>query len=265
MVKPAIYRIVSVSKKTGKTKLITLLAKELMAQGVEVAVIKHSVKGIDLKGKDTSRYASAGVKKIVFVSPRETVLFIKQGDESLNSALALLEPLYPIILVEGFKSEREGKIIGLISSTNDVRYYLDYKESIIALVCTSIGIAQEIKDTLYTITQKVFIGINKRTARLLAKIIVEDAIKYVHSQLPKLDCGHCGYATCMNYARALVLSLTREPCPQRLNVVLRVDKKDIPLGPYPKRIFMNVIQALINTLKGVPKDYKEVEVKISKD
>jgi len=256
--RPTVYRIVSLSRRAGKTKLITLLASELLKQGISVAVVKHSMKGVDLRGKDTDRYTSAGVKRIVFVSPSELVLFLKYESTSLDRALSILGYSSPIVLVEGFKSESLGKIIGIVTSVDDVNYYLKCGESILALVCTSSDLTSKLKSKF----PRVYTGFSKSTIRNLVELVVGDTVEYVCSQLPGLNCGYCGYSTCREYARAYVFQSVRKLCPHIVDVVLRVNGESIPLGPYPKSVIVNVLRALVNTLKGVPENYRSIELRV---
>ena len=259
MFKPAIYRVVSLGRKAGKTKLIVMLAEELLKSGVRVAVIKHSTKGIDLRSKDTNRYASAGIRKIVFISPKETVLLLKYGVEDLNIALSLLGTDVPIILVEGFKNIREGKAIGIVSTQDDVNYYLSSNDTFLAIICTDSDQLERLKGKF----SNVYLGLNRDNAKNIAQLIIDDALHSILSQLPGLNCGYCGFSTCRGYAKAYLYQLTLNPCPRMLDVVLRVNGAHIPLSPYPKRVITTMLCAFINTLKGVPKDYKVIEVKIN--
>lgn len=258
MFKPAVYRIVSLSRRAGKTKLITLLASELLKRGVSIAVVKHSIKAIDLKGKDTDRYTSAGVRRIVFISPSELVLFLKYESTSLDRALSILGYNTPIVLVEGFKSESLGKIIGIITSVDDVDYYLKCRENVLALVCTNGNLVSKLESRF----PRVYTDFSKSTVRDLVELVVNDTVEYICSQLPGLNCGYCGYSTCLDYARAYVFKSVRELCPRIVDVILRVNGTSIPLGPYPKSIIVNVLRALVNTLKGVPENYKSIELKV---
>ena len=48
-------------------------------------------------------------------------------------------------------------------------------------------------------------------------------------------------------------------------VEIRIDGKDIPVNRYVKDVFLKVIVALVSTLKGVPEDWSEIEIKIVRE
>ena len=60
---------------SGKTTLIEKIVKQLSAEGVRVATIKHDVHGlqIDMPNKDSYRYSAAGASISVVSSPDMTV------------------------------------------------------------------------------------------------------------------------------------------------------------------------------------------------
>ncbi|MBE8538740.1 hypothetical protein [Geoglobus acetivorans] len=48
-------------------------------------------------------------------------------------------------------------------------------------------------------------------------------------------------------------------------VEIKIDGKVIPVNRYVKDVFLKVIAALVSTLKGVPEDWSEIEIKISRE
>lgn len=76
-------RIIAVvgGKKSGKTTAVEALTRELTKRGYQVAAVKHiSEEGFsfDTEGKDTWRFAQAGAKTIIAVSPNEVVTIKKK-------------------------------------------------------------------------------------------------------------------------------------------------------------------------------------------
>ena len=47
-----------------------------------------------------------------------------------------------------------------------------------------------------------------------------------------------------------------------MRVRLVVDGKEVPLNAYVQSVFGNVLLALVSTLKGVDKDWKELKVEV---
>ncbi len=95
---------------SGKTVTLEYLVSMLSAQGYKIGSIKHvHHKGftMDKEGTNTWRYAKAGAKVIVAVSPEE-VAIIKRTEmplESLDQMTALLKDEdLDIVFFEGFHS-----------------------------------------------------------------------------------------------------------------------------------------------------------------
>jgi molybdopterin-guanine dinucleotide biosynthesis protein MobB len=95
---------------SGKTVTLEYLIGKLSAEGYQIGSIKHvHHKGftMDKEGTNTWRYAKAGAKAIVAVSPEE-VAIIKKTElplEDLDQMTALLkDEKLDIIFVEGFHS-----------------------------------------------------------------------------------------------------------------------------------------------------------------
>ena len=95
---------------SGKTVTLEYLISHLSAEGYQIGSIKHvHHKGftVDKEGTNTWRYAKAGAKVIVAISPEE-VAIIKKTEMAINdldqmTALSEKEKL-DIIFIEGFHS-----------------------------------------------------------------------------------------------------------------------------------------------------------------
>jgi len=95
---------------SGKTTTLEYLISNLTSQGYRIGSVKHvHHKGftIDTVGTNTWRYAKAGAKVIVAISPDE-IAVIKKTDAALNDldqVIGLLEKeQLDIIFIEGFHS-----------------------------------------------------------------------------------------------------------------------------------------------------------------
>lgn len=83
--KTPIISIVAPASGTGKTTFIERLVKIFSAQGISVGVIKSDAHGfnLDVEGKDSFRFQTAGAKSVAIVSPRSWFM-IQQSDGREN-------------------------------------------------------------------------------------------------------------------------------------------------------------------------------------
>jgi len=91
---------------SGKTTLILKLIGRLTAGGLDVAVLKHDVHGlnIDREGKDSDRFFKAGAD-VILRGPEQSFLRTHKTNRSdLSGLLKLLAPRYDVVLVEGHRS-----------------------------------------------------------------------------------------------------------------------------------------------------------------
>ncbi len=96
----------------GKTELICRLLKWFAAQGLRVAVLKHSHhRHLGDDGKDTWRYRQAGGRLVALAAPG-LLQITRSGPEEppLAAILAELAPEADLILVEGYKTSDLPKV-----------------------------------------------------------------------------------------------------------------------------------------------------------
>ena len=97
---------------SGKTVLICRLVEWFQAQGLEVAVLKHSHHpNLGDTGKDTGRYRRAGARNVALAAPG--LLQITRSlpaDPPPEEVLSSWAPDADLILVEGYKSSSLPKI-----------------------------------------------------------------------------------------------------------------------------------------------------------
>lgn len=86
----------------GKTALIEAVLPRLLAQGLRVAVVKHSTHETDLgrEGNDSERLFRAGADVLVR-SPAEGMQQTHEGEGEFPAALRSLAAQYDLVLVEG--------------------------------------------------------------------------------------------------------------------------------------------------------------------
>lgn len=97
---------------TGKTTLLTQLIPLLKAQGLRLAVIKHThhVIDVDKPGKDSYRMREAGAEQVILASKQRLIVMreLPQAhDEALlaDALAAIPAGSADLILIEGFKHE----------------------------------------------------------------------------------------------------------------------------------------------------------------
>ncbi len=49
------------------------------------------------------------------------------------------------------------------------------------------------------------------------------------------------------------------------NIELNINGKNIPMNPFVKKTFMNVIESLVNSLDKLPYDIKQIKINIDKE
>jgi molybdopterin-guanine dinucleotide biosynthesis protein B len=91
-------------KGRGKTTVLELLVRELVARGYRVATARHHAHDtpIDAPGKDTWRHAQAGAELTMVSSPSELAVFRRVDRERTLDELAAAADGADILLTEGF-------------------------------------------------------------------------------------------------------------------------------------------------------------------
>jgi molybdopterin-guanine dinucleotide biosynthesis protein B len=164
------------SKESGKTTTIEALTRELTRRGYKVAAVKHIPEKdftIDKKGKDTWRFAEAGAKTIVSISPNE-IAIIEKGDTSDLSLNNILEKCQnsDIILIEGFrkllgKNPNVPKIVTL-KSQEEIDEALKIFKPIIAFTGLYLAVEKDLPAPYFDVFRK-----SAELAEFVEKIIRE--------------------------------------------------------------------------------------------
>ena len=123
---------------SGKTELICRLVGWFQAQGLKVAVLKHSHHlHLGDTGKDTGRYRQAGARSVALAAPGFLQITRSlPADPTVEQVLAAWAPDADLILVEGYKSSSLPKI-ALVGSKLE-KVLTDYSQ-VIALVSDEPG------------------------------------------------------------------------------------------------------------------------------
>ena len=100
------------SSNSGKTELICRLLEWFTAQGLRVAVLKHSHhQQLGDDGKDTWRYRQAGARLVALAAPGLIQITRSgPGEPPLSMILAELAPAADLVLVEGYKTSDLPKV-----------------------------------------------------------------------------------------------------------------------------------------------------------
>ena len=110
-------------KNAGKTTIIEGLLREMVSRGRRVATIKHDAHDfeIDIPGKDTWRHREAGSSTTIIASSSK-VAMVRLTDRmaELDELLALVDPSYDLVLIEGFRRSSFPKVL-ISSSGPEVR------------------------------------------------------------------------------------------------------------------------------------------------
>ncbi|MDF0606595.1 molybdopterin-guanine dinucleotide biosynthesis protein B [Neisseriaceae bacterium TC5R-5] len=112
---------------SGKTTLLEKLIPLLRAQGLRVAVIKHTHHDVDWDqpGKDSWRHRQAGASQVILAAGKRRMLVEEQeasNELPLAAQLAWLGPC-DLVLVEGYKHEAIPKLEVVNSQLNAPALY----------------------------------------------------------------------------------------------------------------------------------------------
>ena len=80
--------------------------------------------------------------------------------------------------------------------------------------------------------------------------------------LPEIDCKHCGYKSCREFALAVLAGKRRwDGCPTlQERVVLTVDGKQVFLNPFIQDMIAGAIVGILSSLKGAKGERIELKV-----
>ena len=240
--RPFIVKIVSVGRGRGKTRLLTHIVTSLSKRGLCVGVVKHCSESIQLPDRDAENALRAGAMSVVVSSRGLGVLYLRDWVDSLAASIAFLTQ--PIILVEGFKDSPFGDLVIQVAQRGD-----EILPRISAVVSDSCDWVEGARCIEWSSIDKLVDEIEK------------SAHSHILSQLPGQNCGLCGYDTCAEAARA-VLRGEGIVCPRMMDVVVEVDGRSVWMNPFVKKMLTRLIDAFLDTLHGVPRERRRIEISI---
>ena len=237
---PALIYSVAGFSRAGKTTLMVKLIKALTDKGYVTATIKDCDKKLtlDTEGKDTWKHKQAGAELAVLNTSIESAVLFKNRQEVEKLIGIVQYSVEPdIILVEGYKSSGLPKI--WVSSEEDDKKAIE-KENVIL----------EYKNEF---------------DELLDYLIKELEINKLTFELPRQDCGKCGFGNCREMAEQIYEGKKElQDCAvlvEGLILEIRSDDEIVNLNKFAANIIANVISGMVKELKGV-KDTNNIEIKL---
>ena len=260
-------------KKSGKTSLIEDLIRSLRSEGLKVMSAKH----VDLKGftldqeqTDTWRHSKAGANPVICISESEIAIIRKNGEGEFSiKDLTRHGGDADVILLEGFsrwilKDEDVGKIV-MIRDRSELKEYLENVKGPVLAFCSYRKdiVGEELLDAEAEFS-RIISAVNNF---IYDRMRLNNILKH----LPGLNCGKCGYRSCLELAKAVMSgkASVRECAVRRskekIKTSILIDDKRIPTIPYISEFIRRTILAMISTLKGTDIQGDEyVQIRISR-
>jgi len=248
-------------KSSGKTTVIEGLTSELAKRGFSVATAKHvSHKGfsLDVEGSDTWHHRAAGANPVIVVSDTEASILMRDGMGNLSLERLMgftqwAETKASILVLEGFssmvlKDRRVGKIICL-RAQDEYEEFDEKTESEALAFCSFQQLNKpilKIGEDLPVLVERVLRFIERR----LKTIEILD-------QLPDLDCGKRGKATCEELAqdiyegKASIEDCVPVKLKPRLKTKIMIEEVEIPVQPFVAEVVRKSVLGMLSALKGV--------------
>ena len=257
---PLILCVVSRVRERGKTCLIEQLTKRFTGEGFRVATVKHIHGSFETAKKDTWRHLEAGAALTVASTSTEVVTIRRSVDPSLGEALESIYVKPDLVFVEGYKRASNPKVL-CADTLSDVQAAMREISNII-IVSGSIADKSGERERL----KAIFPEIEVCNLEEIVSAIKERLMEEVFRSLPGLNCGHCGYESCLGLAKAILRGeADMKDCEVLATDIstLKVDDKIIPISRFPQEVIRGVMLGVISSLKGVGKHPKKIEIRIN--
>ena len=260
-------------KKSGKTSLIEDLIRSLRSEGLKVMSAKH----VDLKGftldreqTDTWRHSKAGANPVICISESEIAIIRKDGEDEFSiKDLAGYGGDADVILLEGFSRWiLKDEIVGKIVMVRDRSELKEYSENVKGPVLAYCSYRKDL-------VGEGLVDAEEEFSRILSAVrdFIYDRrrLNDILKQLPGLNCGKCGYRSCLGLAKAVMSGKASvEDCAvrrskEKIKASILIDDKRIPTIPYISELIRRTILAMVSTLKGADLHGDEyVQIRISR-
>ncbi|MGQ9680530.1 MAG: molybdopterin-guanine dinucleotide biosynthesis protein B [Candidatus Bathyarchaeia archaeon] len=237
-------------KKSGKTRVIEELTRELTQRGYEIGTVKHGSERhtVDAPGKDTWRHIQAGSKASAILTPSESAFFIKKP-LSVFEAISLLG-YRDFVILEGFKSIDTVARIIVLKEAGDAENLSNGLE-IAVLTPPTVD-----PSTIKTDAPKIRIDDIEKLADLVES--------RSFPLLSGFNCKSCGYESCAAMAQAIVKEGEKASRCVYINgekVKLVVNGRGIPIKGFVQGFIARTVLGMVSSLKEV-EDPKRVELLI---
>jgi len=247
------------SSRSGKTATIEELTKELVKRGYKVGTIKHipiPKFTIDTPKKDTWRHAKAGATFVISVAPHE-ITTIRKGDKTKfgwNDLQSLIKKgEVDVIIAEGFRElvkadEQIPKIIVLKTKNEAVDAIKECKNILAIVGFKPQKLPSFQRSSYFKAPNKLRELADLVESQLKPQLKLRDWLQ----KLPGLDCGLCGFNSCLELAKAIVeRRSTIEKCRtlERKTVTIKIDDKTIPMNPFVQDVARSIVLGFVSILK----------------
>ncbi len=259
---PLVICVVSRMKAKGKTALIARLTKRFTSEGFRVATVKHISGSFDTAKKDTWRHLEAGAVMTVASTTNEIVTITRTKNPPLEKALDAIYIQPELILVEGYKKSSYPKIL-CADIAEDAETALKEVSNIV-MVSGSISSSVKEKERFEAKFPKTPVHDFEEVVSALKEMLTDSILR----GLPGLNCKHCGYDSCRDFAKAILRGeATLKDCEVLATNIatLKVDGKNVPIGKFPQQIIRSVTLGVLDTLKGVRKHPHRIEITVKAD
>ncbi len=232
-------------KKSGKTRVVEGLVRELVSRGRRVGTVKHIREedfSIDQEGKDSWKHVKAGAKSVMVLSPNETAL-IEKREMGARDALRFFQG-FDFVILEGFR-ELEG-VARVVVPRNEA----EIPQLVNQFTVACIGNFK---------CERPNFGFEDSKA--LADLVEKKAFPL----LPELDCQHCGYNSCEEFGLAVITGLKGWAACETLQerAVLEVDGRKVPLNPFVQELVSKIVGGVTMSLKETKG--KEIVLRVRRD
>ncbi|MEM3507336.1 MAG: molybdopterin-guanine dinucleotide biosynthesis protein B [Candidatus Bathyarchaeia archaeon] len=252
------------TKKSGKTTITEALISNFVKDGLKVVAIKNVHEGslaFTPNLKDSWRLFQAGAVMAIAISPNELELLKRIGanEKKLEILFKLIQEEFDVVFLEGFKElvlEREdiAKIL-VIKNLEEAYEFLKNSKNIIAITGeldkSSIENLASFQIPIFNYKKdiNVLIYLVKKHYNRLSLVFK------TMNELPLLNCGHCGYKNCFEFAKAIVDKVrAKDDCfilKQEEKVQVKILGKKLPLHPFVQDFIRKTVLGMLSSLKHV--------------
>jgi len=263
MIKVPTFAIIG-TKKSGKTTIIESLVSSFVREGFKVVAIKNVHEGhltFSPNLKDSWRLFKAGAKMVIATSPNEIEIIKKvdENEKNLENIFKFIQGKADIVFLEGFKEtvlrEKEITKIIVIKNVEEAFEFLKDFKNVIAIT----GELDE--SSIEKLNQfKIPVLNYKKHMDMLIDLVKKhfnelNSIFKVMNELPLLNCKHCGYEDCFEFAKAIVNKLkSKNDCfilKQEEKVQVEILGKKLPLHPFVQDFIRKTVLGMLSSLKHV--------------